>query len=69
MVGDSEQIKAGGIGVEGNSERVRAAQALKYATIRREGLVNWTFDIARVPRKDHLTWTEARVQPYFTRVR
>ena len=51
------------------AERLRAIQALRYATKRREGLVNWCFDTARVERKDLLTWAKARVQPYFTRLR
>ena len=51
------------------AERVRAVQALRYATKRKEGLVNWSFEISRVPRKDLLTWTKGRVHPYSTRIR
>jgi hypothetical protein len=51
------------------AERSRALQALRYATRRKEGLVNWSFDLSRVARKDLLTWAKARVQPYFIRIR
>ena len=43
-------------------------QALRYATKRKEGLVDWSFDITRVARKDLISWAESRVQPYFTRL-
>ncbi len=51
------------------AERLRAVQALRYASKRKEGLVNWSFDIRRVARKDLLTWAQTRVQPYFARLR
>lgn len=51
------------------AERLRAVQALRYASKRKEGLVNWSFDITPVPRKDLLSWARARVQSYFTRLR
>jgi hypothetical protein len=51
------------------AERLRAVQALRYATRRREGLVNWLFDTTRVERKDLLTWAKVRIQPDFTRLR
>ena len=51
------------------AERQRAIQAMRYATKRKEGLVNWSFDITRVAPKNLLTWTKARVQSYFTRLR
>jgi hypothetical protein len=54
---------------EEKAERLRAVQALRFARMRKEGLVNWSFDVSRVPRKDRLTWAQARVQPYFTRLR
>ena len=50
------------------AERLRAVQALRYATKRKEGLVDWSFDITRVARKDLISWAESRVQPYFTRL-
>jgi hypothetical protein len=51
------------------ADRLLAVQAMRYATKRKEGLVNWSFDISRVARKDLLTWTTARIQVYFTRLR
>jgi hypothetical protein len=54
---------------EGEKEdRLRAVQALRYATRRKEGLVSWCFDIAGVARKDLIAWAESRVQTYFTRI-
>ncbi|SRR5579883_1744168 len=50
------------------AERLRAVQALRYASKRKEGLVNWSFDISRVARKDLISWAKGRVQPYFTRL-
>jgi len=46
----------------------RAARALVYATRRKEGLVNWAFNISSVARKDLIAWALGRVQEYFTRV-
>jgi hypothetical protein len=51
------------------ADRLLAIQAMRYATKRKEGLVRWSFDISRVARKDLLTWTGARIQVFFTRVR
>jgi hypothetical protein len=54
---------------EGEKEdRLRAAQALRYATRRKEGLVNWSFNTTGVARKELITWAEKKVQPYFTRI-
>lgn len=53
---------------EEKSERLRAAQALRYATRRSEGLVRWSFDTSGVARKDLITWAWKKVQAYFTRV-
>ncbi len=50
-------------------ERLRAVQALRYARRRKEGLVNWAFDISRVARKDLIPWASRQVQRYFTRIR
>jgi len=49
-------------------ERLRAVQALRYATKRKEGVIEWKFDISKVERKDLITWAYARVQPYFQKV-
>jgi hypothetical protein len=51
------------------ADRLLAVQALRYATKRKEGLVRWTFDISPIARKDLLTWTGARIQVYFTRLK
>lgn len=48
-------------------ERLIALQALRYARLRREGLVNWNFNIDGVERKDLITWAFGRVQAYFQR--
>jgi hypothetical protein len=53
---------------EEKAERLRAAQALRYATRRKEGLVTWAFDISGVARKGLITWAEKKVQVYFARV-
>jgi hypothetical protein len=50
------------------AERLRAVQALRYATKRKEGLVDWSFDFSRVARKDLISWAESQVRPYFTRL-
>jgi hypothetical protein len=51
------------------AERIRAIQALRYATRRKEGLVNWTFDVSGVLRKDLIAWAKPQVSLYFTRLR
>jgi len=48
-------------------EKVRAIQALRYATRRKEGLVTWKFDTAGVEAKDVINWAFARVQKYFVK--
>ncbi len=40
------------------AERIRAIQALRYATRRKEGLVHWSFDTAGVPRKGLIAWDD-----------
>jgi hypothetical protein len=54
---------------DSKAERIRAIQALRYATRRKEGLVNWSFDVTGVPRKDLIAWAKARVSSYVTRIR
>jgi hypothetical protein len=49
-------------------ERVRALQAIRYARARLEGLVNWTFDISGIDRKDVINWVFPKIQPYFSKV-
>jgi hypothetical protein len=50
------------------AERARAVQAIRYARMRSEGLISWTFDIAGVARKDLIQWAERRIRPYFSKV-
>ena len=50
------------------ADRLRALQALRYATRRREGLVAWRFATAGIPRKDLISWAQAQVQKYFSRI-
>ena len=50
------------------AERVRAIQAIRYATKRREGLVQWVFDVAGVDQKDVINWAQPKVAAYFTKV-
>ena len=51
------------------ADRLRAVQALRYATKRKEGLVDWSFDISSIARKELFNWARSRVQAYFTRVK
>jgi hypothetical protein len=46
-------------------DRLTALQAQRYATRRREGLIDWSFDISRVDRKDLITWAFRQVQKFF----
>lgn len=48
--------------------RLRAAQALRYALRRKEGLVKWSFDTGGVAPKDIIHWAAGKVQFYFSRV-
>ena len=50
------------------ADRLRAIQALNYATRRKEGLVDWHFDIKGIDRKNLLTWAATKIQPYFNRI-
>jgi hypothetical protein len=54
--------------VQEKAERQRAIQALRYARSRKEGLVNWNFDIGGVDRKNLINWAYGRVQVYFVRL-
>lgn len=46
-------------------DRQKAVLALRYARKRLEGLVDWSFDISGVAKKDIITWATKKVQPYF----
>jgi hypothetical protein len=47
--------------------RLKAAQAMRYATKRQEGLVDWRFDTSGVEKKALITWAGRHVQVYFQR--
>jgi hypothetical protein len=49
-------------------DRLRAVQAQRYATKRKEGLVEWNFDISRIERKSLFVWSAAQTGPYFRSV-
>ena len=53
---------------EDKADRLRATQALRYATRRKEGLVKWSFNTSSVERKDLVSWAGIKVQVYFTKV-
>ncbi len=46
-------------------DRRKALQAQRYAIRRREGLIDWAFDITRVQRKELITWAFTQVQSFF----
>jgi hypothetical protein len=48
-------------------ERLKAIHALRYARMRKEGLVDWQFDISRVERKELITWAQRQITKYFVR--
>jgi len=48
-------------------DRLTALQALRYARMRKEGLVCWNFQIDRIDRKMLITWAGQQVQTYFRR--
>lgn len=50
------------------AERVRAIRAQLYARRRLEGLVDWSFDISGLERKELITWAFGRIQKYFSKV-
>lgn len=53
---------------EDKAARLRAVHALRYARLRREGIVQWKFQTEGVARKDLINWADGKVQPYFSRV-
>jgi hypothetical protein len=48
-------------------ERLKAIPALRYARARKEGLVDWHFDISRIERKEVVNWAYKHIQKYFVR--
>ena len=49
-------------------ERLKAVHALRYAKMRKEGLVDWQFDISRLERKEVIDWAYSQIQKYFSRL-
>lgn len=47
--------------------RELAARAIPRAVRRREALVQWSFQIDGVERKDRMSWAERHVRTYFTK--
>ncbi len=54
--------------VSQKADRERALQAIRYATRRKEGLVDWNVDLHGVERKDVILFGFNVVQKYFKRV-
>lgn len=52
---------------ETKEERLRAIQALRYATRRREGLITWKFDHSKIDQKALLAWAQPKVSAYFAK--
>lgn len=50
-------------------DRRKALQAQRYAIRRREGLIDWKFNIAGVQRKELITWAFVQVQSFFRAIR
>jgi hypothetical protein len=50
------------------AERVRALQAVRYATRRKEGLIDWNINIDGVARKELISFAYNTIQRYFVRV-
>jgi len=48
-------------------ERLKAIHAFRYARMRKEGLVDWQFDISRIERKEVISWAHRQIQKYFVR--
>ena len=48
-------------------ERARAIQAQRYARRRKEGVLQWSFDVSGVERKELITWAFRNIQKYFKR--
>jgi hypothetical protein len=47
------------------ADRAKAVIALRYAKNRKEGLVDWKFDITTVAPKDVINWAQRKIQMYF----
>lgn len=49
------------------ADRLTAVPALRYARMRREGLVAWNFRFDSIERMNLISWAGEKVQPYFKR--
>ncbi len=49
------------------AERVRAVQAIRYAQRRKEGLIDWRFNLDGIERKEYIRFGYTAIQKYFAR--
>jgi len=49
--------------------RLHAIQAVRWVRMRKEGLVEWKFDVSGVERKDIISWAQGRVRDFFVKVK
>jgi hypothetical protein len=61
LVGHLEQVAR----ERDKAERRLSIQALRYARLRREGLIDWNFKLDGVERKNVISWAYDKVQEYF----
>jgi len=52
---------------EDKGARLKAVQALRYARLRAEGLVEWSFDLRGLDPRSRFRWAAAQIRPYFAR--
>ena len=50
------------------ADRLRALQAIRYAGRRREGLIEWKFNIDSIERKDLISFAFNAIQKYFKKL-
>jgi len=56
------------VGEETRAEKAKSILALRRAQKRREGLVDWRFDVSGVKRADLVNWATNHVRKYFRKV-
>lgn len=49
------------------AERVRAVQAMRYAQRRKEGVIDWRFNLDGIERKEYILFGYTAIQKYFSR--
>jgi len=50
------------------AERVKAVQAIRYAQRRKEGLIDWRFNLDGIQKRDYVLFGYNQIQKYFLRV-